>query len=284
MSDKDYELSDLLTREGHLTELTLNRLVAGELSAGQQTYVEEHADACAECEARRGAVSQFDSAASFSPSAAVLAAAEAGDAADRGSGAVVDLGEARSKRRGGMLGAAGLVLAAAAALFLVVNLSQKPEPTITPNETIDDGIRLKGAGLSLEVYAKGDGEKPRAVGNGDVVRPGDRLGFRITSREDGYMMIVGADDSGEMYPVYPAGSRRAKFLAGEQTSRELEAAIRLDDAGRHERLVLARCPAAFEIRDLGPFFKGAPDAVQRPSEDRMTDCVYDDVVLTKKPR
>ena len=94
------------------------------------------------------------------------------------------------------------VLSGAAALLLIV-------PTTPP-----DDLRVKGGDFALEVFAK-DADRPREVGDGDVVHPGERLGFRIQG-DGGYVLIMGVDDRADAYPCYPPHGAAQWFDASDE--------------------------------------------------------------------
>lgn len=131
--------------------------------------------------------------------------------------------------------AAGAGLALAASALLVVSM---PTP--------GDGIRVKGADVVLQVF-RDEGPTSRQLFDGDLVQPGDRLGFRVRLRRDGHFMVVGTDGV-EAYACYPQGEAvTAVEVAGQDDAVELDAAIRLDDARGMERLVLLWCDSGFDF-------------------------------------
>ncbi|MFT5686996.1 MAG: anti-sigma factor RsiW, partial [Myxococcota bacterium] len=167
--------SPLLTRDSHLTDLTLERLVDGELTGGEASA---HLAACEACTARHAAI-LADSAAALPPLRLSTPASVA--APDN----VIPF----SRQRSWWSGAGGL-LAAAAAVLLLVNISPtEPLPERNPEEN----FTIRGDDLpklDLEVYRSASGGITR-ISSDDVVHPGDRLGFRIGSETDGHLLILG---------------------------------------------------------------------------------------------
>lgn len=262
---QDRTTSDLFTRDGHVSELTLNRLLARELDDDVRAAIEAHLADCGDCSARRDAVERFDTAFAIAPPAPQAAP-------------VVSLAEARARR-----GPAFVLVAAAAAVALVFVFA-RPEPgPLSPGA--DDGIRLKGAELSLTVFAKTADAPPRAVKDGDVVHPGDRLGFQLRSLQDGYAMVVGIDDRGEVYAGWPQSSGgSAKFLPATDAPTDLGVAVRLDDVGARERLIAVRCPTAFGLAAVAKRLKHPTRLQKEPAQDPLAGCVYDELTLKKQPR
>jgi hypothetical protein len=264
----------LFTRDGHLTELTVNRVVSGELSGDESAQVDEHVAGCEPCAARIEAVRAFDASFSIAPPPGL-------GEDDDGSDEVVSLAEEREKRRPTGLIVFGAVAAAAAAVLIALNIGGGPEPArVQPG----DGIRTKGSSVAMTVFAKSDDGKVRQLGNGDVVHPGDRLGFEVKSTEDGYLLLAGVDSAGQVYPVYPQTDGRAEKVEGTAEKRALEAAIRLDDVGTSERLVAMRCPEGFAFDEAIDALKRQREGDEADEEDPFAECVYSEVTLKKEPK
>lgn len=258
------EPSELLGRDAHLSELTVNRHLAGELDPASQAFVDDHLAGCAPCTARVQAVQQFDAAFSIAPPVAPPA--------------VVSLDAERARRAPQII--IGL-LVAAAAVVLALNFGGDDRARVSPH----DDIRFKGSDLALEVFAKSGDGRARSVGDGDVVHPGDRLGFKVTSRVDGFAMIVGVDDHGQVYAGWPQQSGgKAEFLAGAPAQRDLESAVRLDHVGDTEVIILVRCDTAFDQEAVAKHLAGPTALQKKPQQDPLRGCVYDRVTLKKKPR
>lgn len=285
MTEANNRYADLLTRDGHLTELTVNRVVSGELSGDQRAGVDEHVAGCSSCAARIEAVQAFDTSFSIAPPPGLGGDGDAIPTAGLGPAAtpeeVVSLDDARKKRRPTGLIVAGVVAAAAAVALVALNVGGPPPARVQP----DDGIRTKGPSLAMTVFAKSDDGEVRQLANGDTVHPGDRLGFEVKSTRDGHLLIAGIDSSGQVYPVYPQqGGGEAESVDGSDETRALEAAVRLDDVGTSERLVAMRCPENFALDDAQDVLESPREGEEPVGEDLFAECVYSEVTLKKEPK
>jgi hypothetical protein len=104
--------------------------------------------------------------------------------------------------------------------------------------------RSKGAGLVFETYAltpKGD---VALVLDGEHLSPGDRLRFRITSSQPGYVGVVSVDPTGEVSSYLPPAPRLEPLQAGRPV--ELKGSCELDGRLGSERLIAVVCPGPME--------------------------------------
>ena len=80
-----------------------------------------------------------------------------------------------------------------------------PESSVSPQLAgrLDspDTFRIKGS-VNVEFSVK-RGDTVRTLHTGDVVYPGDRVGFRVAAPDTGYLMILGIDGRNEPYLCYP---------------------------------------------------------------------------------
>jgi len=67
-------------------------------------------------------------------------------------------------------------------------------------------LRLRGGRFTLEVWVH-DGQHKRLVDSGDEVFAGERVAFRVSAATAGHLLIVGVDQSGEVYLCYPRRGR-----------------------------------------------------------------------------
>ena len=267
---QETQYEDLLTRDGHLTELTLNRFLNGELDAFPQ--IREHVDTCPVCAQTLDSVRAFDASFAIAPPGPPALTATADEPN------VVSLADERRRR-------APVAVIVAAAAAVVLALVAWPSGSRSPVGGDDDGIRIKGSGLTLLVFAKSGDNKPRPVTDNDVVHAGDRLGFRISSRDAGFAMIVGVDDEGVAYPAWPQDGARAAFVEASTSARDIDAAILLDDRGASERLALVRCPDSFSWKQAAELLTANRKLSAKPGgTDPLARCVYDDLTLRKEPR
>lgn len=205
--------AEWMTRDGHLSVLSLERHLAGEIDASA------HLSECATCAARWDALQADAAGPSLRPPVAPTATP-----------------------RWPIYG--GLLAAAAAIVFFVMRLTTGP---------IDDGdgIRLKGD-FALEVHAH-DGTRSRQVLDGDTVTAGERLGFRVKSTCGGHLLILGRDAKGEAWLAYPqqGGGKSAPFGPA-KAMQDLKQAVQLDAAPGDERLDALLCDAPIDQATAAP--------------------------------
>jgi hypothetical protein len=149
-----------------------------------------------------------------------------------------------------------LPLAAAAALVLAV-----VEP-LPQEETETEQVRLKGTTFEIEVHVH-DGQTSRLVSGGDVVHPGERMGFRVRASMPGHLLLIGRDDRGATYPCYPASGQASAPVAGSSQMVALDAALAFDDALGTERLIAFFCDAPLELPGLAIPSEIPPGCVRR---------------------
>lgn len=226
-----------LTRDGHLSELALERVLAGEVLADAT----EHAAGCEVCALR------LDAARAASPDFAPPAATSPA-----------------TPTWPYLLGA---TLAAAAALTLyamqsggpAAGVAHGPSPTVAPvaPESPPEQWRVRGS-FHLQVFVH-DGDDARRAKEGEQVRPGDRLVFQAELPRDGHLLIAGIDAEGEAYLCFPqgGGGRSAPVARG---SAGKEEAVRLDDVLGTEEIVAVFCDAPFDFVSTIARLKADPKA------------------------
>jgi len=237
-------MKDVLDRSGHLSELALDVYRYD----GARPDIDAHLATCERCRAALSALLAEDQAAVVpAPRRAPPKSPWTGWAA-----------------RGAALG----LLAMAAIVFLVT----RPPAGDRPDD--GDTLRLKSGAFDFEVFVH-DGQRSRAVVDGDVVHPGERMGFRVRVREQGYLLVIGHDDQGHTYMCYPPGEVGASAALPFPATLEpqvLPVAMRFDDILGSEHIVALLCPAPVGAADI------AMDA-------RMRDgCVIHELSLNKQPR
>lgn len=215
--EKDLHVSlPLWSRDGHLLELALSVLQAGELSAEDRQRAEGHLGECALCRARQEELRAL--AARPLPTLRRPPAPAA----------PAPMAEVIPLRR--WLGPA--VALAAAAVGLVVLLPSEPGP---------DTFTARGGALQLEVY-RDEGARSTRLHAGDVVHGGDRLGFRVGHPKGGELIVFGLDSAGSVYPVWPSSPAPAtQQVQPRQGVQSLDAAIVLDNSSGQERLIALLC-------------------------------------------
>jgi hypothetical protein len=231
-------------RDGHLSELDLELLFA---DPDGHPRVAAHAAGCGDCTARLTALrDQEASLAASGPPPALAAVLPPPVPANRPFAVLFGL-------------TSGIAVAAAALVAVVVVLR-------TP---LDDGYTVKGSAVDLEVFAH-DGVAVRPLADGSDVHPRERLGFRLTTREPGYLLVVGRDDSGTEYPCWPADGR-ARSVAASGIAEDLDAAVRLDDRLGTETISALLCTEPVTLGDAMEVLAGRGAA----------ECVVETVALHK---
>lgn len=227
----------LFRRDGHLSDLGLEELVVG----GQETKpLLAHLEGCEQCqrqlEALRASVNITEGPRSIPP-------------AIRGAQSEPSAGIGLPKMARSQV--AALACAIAAAILLCIQLIQ-PRPLAdesfseAASEAADDTWRIKGSGFELRVYEKLS-EGVRLLQLEDTVDSAARLGFAVRSRGPGHLLIIGADDRGEVYSVFPQSQATASPIEGGRELIDLRTAIVLDGQPGQEQLIALLCPESREM-------------------------------------
>lgn len=247
------------TRDHHLSDLGLELLDLGELDATATAEARAHLDTCEACRARVAAM------AAVAPPAPPLAAPPL-RVVDGGRPASTSPPPPAAPPRTGwrwLAPVAGIAALAAGALSILVQPAPEPE------------FAVRGAGLDLEVFRDTEaGAEPLA--DRALVRPGDRLGFRVKTAEPGYVVVFGVDAAGAPWPAWPQGPAPEAERLEPGASHALPAAVRLDDGPGGERVVAVRCAERFAFADVAAHFpaSGAPSGLAE-------GCVWSELRLTR---
>ncbi len=286
-----------MTGESHFTEVAVNRLLLKECTDAQRATMEAHAAVCPQCASYLESAAAFDAA---RPVDAWLGRAPASIAVAR-SGAGADLPQEgietaevdrtaprrvahaalvppprpplvhtdrRGRARARWAAAVAVLVTAASLLFMLV-----------PGVGVEDKVLRKGSSFALEVFANESGVV-HEVGDGDVVHPGDRLGFRVRGDEPGYVLVAGVDDRGNAYPCHPqSGIAQAWESSAEAVV--LDGAVELDAVPGHERIVALWCPDPFAFDDIVVTLETGARA---PLPLLRTDCAQREIALEKQAR
>jgi hypothetical protein len=163
---------------------------------------------------------------------------------------------------------AGLALAAAVLLAVIPVLSSEPQ------------VRTKGS-FDLRVMAD-EGDVSRALGLVDKVRPGQRIGFQVAARDEGFLAIVGVDDTGAAYACYPPGGEMVSFASGDRAI-DLPRAVRVDAASRYEHIVGLHCDTPYAMKDVKARLEtvAAEGVADILASDLFSDCRQREVHLRK---
>lgn len=123
----------------------------------------------------------------------------------------------------------------------------------------DPEVRTKGA-ARLRVYRERGGQvelaRPR-----EVFRAGDRVRVATTLPTSKYVLVYGREASGLLFPVYPNGSEASSLQALPAGAHDpLPGAVELDGSTGEESFVLAACEAPLALEQLRGDEAGALEA------------------------
>ena len=201
--------------EGCLSDLALDRLVAGEELGAARA----HADDCARCGARLDELRRARDV-----DAPVLDAIRA--RAER----VVPLG------RRLWLSTMLPLLAAAAIVLVFAPRLWKPRP----------GVREKGsAALALDVVVRHADGRVEALAQDGHVRPGEAIRFLVTTGHAGQLVILGLDAAGKVSVYVADGDAPHPIDRGQKQA--MPGSIILDATPGAERLVALECQDRFAV-------------------------------------
>jgi len=194
-----------------LSALHLDRFLAGELDDLETRRVRQHVLACSRC----GAAAEAMRAVRDEP----LPPLRVVPIAPRG-------------RRWPRAAAAGVALAAAASLLLVVRAP---------------GVRVKGSDFALRMYVEHGGEVRLAL-PGEVVAPGDAVRFAVTTPARAYVAVLSLDPKGHGSVYFPLAARAEAVEPGGEVA--LPLGTRLDATVGEERIVGLFCSSPVELEPL----------------------------------
>ncbi len=132
--------------------------------------------------------------------------------------------------------------ATAAIVFLVWPHAPGPQDGL-PEPNMLHSTRLKGA-LGLRVYRAREGHAVEQISGGKF-SAGDRLRFRVSLPHAGKVAIIGVEENGTMYRVWPLapadGAMNKTTKTDGPEGRLLDGAFQLDSSTGEETLYLALC-------------------------------------------
>lgn len=200
-----------------LSQLSLDRWQAGELTAVERQAAEAHAAGCPRCRAEHELRTRgFDG----------LPGAD-----ERVLLAGIRRGLERPPLRPWRRWAAGLLaVAAAAGAVALVSLPRREE-----------GVRTKG-GLNLRIFRLRAG-KPEEMPSGGRFSPGDRLRFVVDLPQEGYVRVLDNEQRGTLSVAWPLEPGVSGRLPG-GSEIELPGAVQLDQSAGRETFWLVQCPVS----------------------------------------
>lgn len=212
------------------SDLTLDRLHAGELGDAQAASLRQHISQCAVCPDRMTARQAGFAALSDVDERKLLAGIRR--KLDESPATLHSRVLGWLRRRSAPLSvAAGL---AAVAVLLLARSPTVPGPDIGPDSTREKG------GLSISVFRWVDGRAQQAI-SGDHFVTGDRIRFVIDLPSAGQVAVLGVEPQGGLYVAWPTDGGDAQRPAGKQ--QELPGAVELDGSSGKETLYLVLCPS-----------------------------------------
>jgi hypothetical protein len=271
--------------DGCLSDLRLDRLMAGELGDGD-AEARGHLQGCPAC-AARFAILEDERARFVTAMPPLRAAREVRDEASV---------TAPASARRGIAGAAprpqrwlwpsmGAALAAAAAATLLfratppaqdvpdagAGIIQVPGPAPAPAGAGE--TRAKGA-AHIGFYVKRGASVVRG-GPGEVLHPGDTLQLVYTATSASFLAVLSVDGAREVSVYFPDGSRAAPVEAGQEV--QLPASTVLDATLGTETLHALFCDAPIDLAPVRAAFEAAPAAPPIPA-----GCAVDRVQVEKR--
>jgi anti-sigma factor RsiW len=264
-----------LDRRGHIGELRLRRLRAGELDEAARASVEAHTQGCDACRAKLARLEEeervFNDAVPFARFSTGIEAARRRDDADALAPRGTNLAhEPASRQRGahsgprtpwqrGLLGVLGVGLAAAAGLVLVARAPETGSNTSTtgapsPARGARNGTKGSDASAIVRIVAPGGASRVALPGPSpdpasepvELLRAGEQLRVGYRAARGRHLVALTIDEAGVVTPLYPEAGA-APLVAASREPAFLPEGLTLTGVGR-ERLfvVLAAQPLSAE--------------------------------------
>jgi hypothetical protein len=160
------------------------------------------------------------------------------------------LGRPAPRRRVPAAAVAGLGLALAASLFLVLRTPPAAE-------------RVKGPGVGFAMYVQ-HGTEVRRAAPGETVSPGDAVRFAVSTPRPAFVAVLSLDPAGKASVYFPQAPRAAHVPAGSEVP--LPLGTRLDATTGEERLLGIFCASAVELEPIREALEHGKDAVSLPAD------------------
>ena len=249
--------------EGCISDFAFDAWRAGELDQELIEGYEAHLEHCERCQRRHDAIES--EAELFLEKFPLLDLPRENE-----SKRVVNLRGKHARWLGWTSGALGVMVVAAAFLLLVRSRVPKEDGPLATDATV--GVRTKGSS-HIGFFVK-HGENVRRGSDGQVVHPGDRLRFTLTSRNPRHVAILSLDGAGVASVYYPRGT--TSELVAAIRDQPVDSSVELDDTLGEEHIWGIFCDAPFE---LGPLKN---DLEQRGRLPSMANCAVDELSIVKE--
>jgi uncharacterized protein DUF4384/putative zinc finger protein len=237
--------------EDCVSDLQLDRRLAGELSPAEGQAIEHHLEVCPACHQRQAELDEVQLR---------FARDMPGWASRRGEPVAAShpAPSARPHRnlQRWLAGASTLAAAAALALFMVGPWREDPSAG-----EIAGGTRAKGRAASLGWVVR-RGEHTFVGRPEQWLRAGDALRFTVSSPEPVYVAVLGLDARGRLSVYHPDRERLTRVEAGEQYP--LPGAIELDATPGQEVLYGIFCEDAAPLASVKLAVERSPEAPALP--------------------
>ena len=211
-----------------LSDLVIDRWLAGELTLAERRLAEGHVSSCDPCRSRRAEL--IASRQGFAHDAPPFEALQRRPSHAASAKQSSDAPASRRSPLGGRWVAGAAALAAAAVVAVAIG---QPWRVVDPLST-----RTKGPIASLSWVVR-RGERVFAGDPHEPLRDGDAVRFTVSAREGVCVAIFGLDDATEPRAYFPEGELLAKVEAGRD--RVLSMAIELDASPQDEHGYAVYC-------------------------------------------
>ena len=242
-----------------LSDLALDRWLAGELTPAEGRLAEEHVSSCEGCRSQRAEL--IAGRQGFLHAAPPFAALERGRALVAGTSRRPAAPVARRlppsfpAKWGAGRWLAGAALAAAAVVALAIGQPWRA------SEPPSGATRTKGSIASLGWVVR-RGDHVFAGGPAETLRAGDAVRFTLNARESVYVAIFGFDGVTEPRVYFPEAERLAKVEAGRE--RVLAMAIELDATPQDESGYAVYCRSAEPVASVRAALARSADEPRLP--------------------
>jgi hypothetical protein len=132
-----------------------------------------------------------------------------------------------------------------ATVLIAVYSNETGKDTVVINE---DGTRIKGLKMGLEVWRKTEDSVEKLINNSEV-KAGDLLQLRYAVPEQCYGVILSVDGNGVLTPHLAEADGKATLLEAGRII-PLESAYELDDAPKFETFYLLTANREFELASI----------------------------------